>query len=614
MFNFFEVNTIRGRMVSSFLFLSILIIILAVVSVLIFNHITRITKLNREIHLLEINTLSLIYNDNDFINIETSSPAYFEKHSSFYLDQRNRLNKSIQQQLFRLRYEQSAQLVTLKASVLQIDTLIKSYNSRFEFLKTLIDRRGFKDFGLEGSMRHHAHQLETHCSPVALSDLLYLRRHEKDFILRHDIQYVQLFNERSKLLYQQVPPTSIAAKHLEQYNVLFNELVIIEQQIGLNNKSGLKHELNQLTAALQAVYNSLSRFSENQLEDTFDQSRKFFIIITISALVFAVLSGYWMSKSLSEPITRLSKLVNDTLVTKMRLAPDFSLRNAATEINILTGSFIQLINQARLQVDEIKQKSRLLKRKNKQLKKVNKELDLFLYSAAHDLRSPLTSLLGLINVIRYENKQPELHTYFEMMENSIQRLERFISQIVNFSQNKRTEIRAERINLQVLINEVFENHQFLKGYNQLERIVNIQEDLPFYSDQSRFTIIFNNLISNAIKYIDFEKSRYKIQIRILISATHAHIEFADNGQGIAPEHLKNIFEMFYRANLQSSGSGLGLFLFKETINRLKGEVLVESTEGKGTTFYIILPNLYHEVKSNEKLSWVVDTSGSLVRS
>jgi signal transduction histidine kinase len=129
------------------------------------------------------------------------------------------------------------------------------------------------------------------------------------------------------------------------------------------------------------------------------------------------------------------------------------------------------------------------------------------------------------------------------------------------------------------------------------------DEIPFYSDHNRVTILFNNLLSNAIRYADLSKPNPFIRVDIAIRKTEIIIHFSDNGIGIAQEHMDKIFDMFYRAHSDSKGSGLGLFIFDKTIKRMNGTVEVESEEGKGTTFHIRLPNLQVvKVQVYEKLT------------
>jgi len=112
----------------------------------------------------------------------------------------------------------------------------------------------------------------------------------------------------------------------------------------------------------------------------------------------------------------------------------------------------------------------------------------------------------------------------------------------------------------------------------------------FYSDRSRIGILLNNLFSNAIKYQDAGKISSFLIIDILTSSKEAIIKFSDNGIGIEENSLSKIFEMFYRATEEAKGSGLGLYIAKEAVTKLKGNIIVQSELSKGTTFEIRIPN------------------------
>jgi signal transduction histidine kinase len=597
MFKLFDINSIRSRMVVSFLFLTILILIQSLVSFFTLDRTIQIARIHSDINQLEIFTLNLIKSDNDFFNMEVINPNYFETHKSVFLTRRDSLNKRIRTKLNEVARQSSNKSYNLDVTLHEIDSMLGLYNVKFSALETILFKKGFKDYGLEGEMRFHAHELEETNSGIDISNILYLRRHEKDFLLRHDQSYLRAFQARADIILtalgKKPGANKKAIEHLREYQKLFLALAELQTRIGASSKGGLRSELNDLTVQISEQYFSLSEYSFKQSTTAQQNTRLFYIAALVIGILISILTGYWISKRLSEPITRLSKLVNNSINSKNTHKTDFSLRNAAHEIVVLTASFIQLMNKTKDQLSEIRQKSRQLKQRNKQLRKVNKELDHFLYSTAHDLRSPLTSLSGLVHVMRLENKQPELIHYFDRMDKSIQRQENFIAQIASFSKNKIMKIKSEEIDLSNLLKELIEYHQFIPGADQIKKEITVQnpEDLPFYSDYNRITILLNNLLSNAIRYADFSKPNPFIQVDISIRKTEIAIDFADNGIGIAQEHLDKIFDMFYRAHADSKGSGLGLFIFDKTIKRMNGEVQVESEEGKGTTFHIRLPNL-----------------------
>lgn len=607
MFNLNIFNSIRTRMVSGFLFLTFLVFVLAIVSLSIIDRVTKIASLHSNISQLEILTLNLIKSDNDFFEQETLNDDYFKTHKSSFIDKHDSLNYLIRRKIKAILRDETEKDFGVRNSLQVIDSMLLLYHVRFINLEKLVYKKGFKDYGIEGLMRYHAHALENVIEPPDFVGVLFLRRHEKDYLLRNDTSYLESFQERAFALRKKMELSSAkqpqAIYHLDNYRRLFNQLASIQGELGLSSKHGLRNELNKLTHLLSEQYYSLSEYSLANTQAAYYSLRIFYICLLSGAILFSILSGYWISKRLSEPIAQLSQLIKQSLQSGNIAKTDFRIRNAAVEITTLATSFILLMDQVKIQLANIKDKSNLLKKKNKELKKLNEELDNFLYSTAHDLRSPLSSLLGLVNLVRIENTQPVIVEYIALMEKSILRSESFISQIVSYSKNKRTEIKVEYIDLNTLISDILADHQFFEGALRIQKVVKVVEIVPFYSDRGRLLILFNNLISNAIKYADVDKDLQFFKIFVNVNQHEAEIEFTDNGIGIDESHLKNIFDMFYRAHQHSKGSGLGLYIFKETVHRLGGHASVESTVGFGTKFYIRIPNLVDTVRAQENLDF-----------
>ncbi len=241
-------------------------------------------------------------------------------------------------------------------------------------------------------------------------------------------------------------------------------------------------------------------------------------------------------------------------------------------------------------VDEIKQTEIKLKKQFEELQKTNRELDHFVYSVSHDLRAPLATILGLINVAEMESPTPNHQTYLEMMRNSISRLDGFIKDILDYSQNARKEVQVREINFQELIDDSISDLRMTPGAERLHVTVNVENSEPFYSDVHRLGVLFNNLLSNSIKYQDYKKMASFVAVHVCVSPEKAVIKFSDNGVGIDKNHLQHIFNMFYRASEDSVGAGLGLYIVKETMDRLRGTIKVESVLHESTTFEITIPN------------------------
>jgi PAS domain S-box-containing protein len=232
----------------------------------------------------------------------------------------------------------------------------------------------------------------------------------------------------------------------------------------------------------------------------------------------------------------------------------------------------------------------ILKQQNEELTRINSELDRFVYSASHDLRAPLMSVKGLVNVLRLDNNPESTKKYLDLIEQSINRLDNFISDIIHHSRNSRMELLVKEINFDQLLSESIGSLKYMEGAEEVESIKDIRMTAPFYSDYSRLLIIFNNIIANAVRYRNTRKKGSFIKIEVKADAEKARLRFTDNGIGIAEEYLGNVFKMFFRATAESKGSGLGLYIVKSVVEKLGGTIRVQSELGRGTTFEISIPN------------------------
>jgi PAS domain S-box-containing protein len=237
------------------------------------------------------------------------------------------------------------------------------------------------------------------------------------------------------------------------------------------------------------------------------------------------------------------------------------------------------------------------KKVEEELKVRNIELDNFVYKVSHDLRAPLSSVLGLVNLAKMDGNDDSLAEYIKLIGQKVQQLDHFISDVLSHSKNLKLDIKIEKIDLKKLIDQTYTGLNYLKGAEQIKKEIKI-EGGDFYSDPWRIGEILRNLVSNAIKYRDFNRTDPAINIHIKVSEDRTVILFADNGIGISKPDLDKIFEMFYRASEQSDGSGLGLYIVKNAVDKLGGILKVSSELGKGTTFELKLPN--HTIESVTK--------------
>jgi len=225
--------------------------------------------------------------------------------------------------------------------------------------------------------------------------------------------------------------------------------------------------------------------------------------------------------------------------------------------------------------------------KNKELIKTNQELDRFVYSASHDLRAPLTSMAGLIHLAQRDIT--EASNYLLMMHERVVVMDNYIKEIVEYSRNARLGVLLTEVPLKQLVHESVNTLKYATDTKKVHIEIHIDDNLKVKTDESRLRVILNNLIGNAFKYQDFTKPQPFLKIHTSKKENTLLLQIEDNGIGIRKEHQERIFDMFYRANDLSAGSGLGLYIAKETAEKLESTITFESEYGKGSVFTITLP-------------------------
>jgi len=201
--------------------------------------------------------------------------------------------------------------------------------------------------------------------------------------------------------------------------------------------------------------------------------------------------------------------------------------------------------------------------------------------------------LGLLNIAQKdlsENNTRQFLDYFRMMNESIGKLDETLKEIIDYSKNARIAILNEKIIFRKLLTECIDKLNYLEGADEMEIEIQDENAPLIYSDWYRLTVVFTNVISNAIRYRDFSKPKSVVHISIAADQAKTTVLVKDNGVGIAAQYLPHIFEMFYRANERNHGAGLGLYIAKETIENLGGSISATSTLHQGTTFKIEVPN------------------------
>ncbi len=229
-----------------------------------------------------------------------------------------------------------------------------------------------------------------------------------------------------------------------------------------------------------------------------------------------------------------------------------------------------------------------LKTKVLELEKTNDELNRFIYSISHDLRSPLASVLGILNLANMEKSVDDPNGYMDMIEKCVKRMDGFILKVIEYYKSIRVENEITDVYFEDLLHDSVE---MCKMQNpNVEFDMSIRQPVSFKADKFRLAVIINNLISNAVKYQKPDAVYPMVKISIDVDEQHAFMIIEDNGTGILQDHLNKLFKIFFRGDYKVTGVGIGLYIVKEALQRIGGDITVQSDYGVGTIFKVTVPN------------------------
>lgn len=253
-----------------------------------------------------------------------------------------------------------------------------------------------------------------------------------------------------------------------------------------------------------------------------------------------------------------------------------------------SGNIGRKVLGSTIDISSAKNFERTLLEKNQELIKINRELDQFVYSVSHDLRSPLLSIKGILSVID-ENASPEENQmYLSLIEKSVNRLDATIIEILDFSRNARLDQTITKLNVRDLVQNIFMDLAYVTE-DKVELKFETEGDEIIASDKARLEILMKNLISNGIKYRKKGVETSYVKVSLIETEKNYIISIEDNGEGISEDNQLKVFDMFYRASTSSSGTGLGLYICKDIVAKMNGEIDLISELGVGTRIILTLP-------------------------
>jgi signal transduction histidine kinase len=235
-----------------------------------------------------------------------------------------------------------------------------------------------------------------------------------------------------------------------------------------------------------------------------------------------------------------------------------------------------------------------LKDKNERLQKIHSEMNQFVYSLSHELRGPLMSISGVSKLAKMETKDPAVKEYFDLIDTATDKLDEFIYKMLDFYRSTKIENKVTEIDFKEVVSQQLEIYKQKWPLEDIEVIIDIKQSSSFFSDDPKIRVILNNLFHNAVVFQKEDNPNKMIKVAIDASDTAATIVLEDNGVGIEDNLIDEVFNLFQRATQKNVGSGLGLYMVKESTIQMGGKIRLESEVNQGTRVTVILPNLISE--------------------
>lgn len=608
-------NSLQSRLLVAFLSLKLITLFVIIISLLFYYRFNEFSSARISVEHVLANILQIIKSEQDFFNYETINPHFFRSGKSEYIDKHEDLFNEVRQDLNSLLEENKigsvdVDLDFVKDNLQQIIHEIESYEASFQKLIVLTKERGFKDDGLVGRMRENIHEIERLDYGISKTDMLMLRRHEKDYIIRKDTIYaVMLENLANRLLKSLKQDKSLqdnqrtyVSNLLVDYLGDFKKVTQLETRMGFNNKSGERGKMRihaDKTAHLTEQFFEKIDQQVAKMQET--QFYIFLSLITLAAL-FSLFISYVLASRITKPIAHLSQVIQETVKDGFTSPINVIESNSRDEVGELTRNFNFMLQELYQRLIEIKEKTHELELQNEELNAINSQIlesesrlaklnavkDKFFSIISHDLRSPLHTVKGFMCALESQIdifSPTEIRDFAIQSQKNIERILELLENLLQWSLSETGDLDCKpcNLNLQSAIQNNLELYKEVALDKQIALLSNLEPGLQVKADPNMLDFVLRNLLSNAIK---FSNPHSQVCIAGYVKRNNIEVAVIDQGVGMNAELLKNLFNSEDRYSAlgtkQEKGTGFGLLLCKNFIEKNNGRLSITSQEGQGT--------------------------------
>lgn len=561
----------------------------------------KISDAQHQVNTVYTHYLELAQACQNVLHVDVMTPSFHQTDESAHLKSISASFDRLSNSMMALEESPIPEFRYFHEKFIKLDTLIADYHHSYQDLVQLYHERGFVGWGLEGLMRKSIHELEKAHQYLSLSEILQLRRLEKDFFLRNDDAYVQALQTLVDSLLLSIPESHREAELLRDYADLFYQITALQKQIG-NENQGL---IAALTKTQHEIGTQLTQAQEEMEATASILIRNLFInlgLAVLACVLITVFSILFLPPLIVRPLKRLSTSMHDIIENDFKEEIGPASNKGIKEIDELSSAYKTLLLQIRNQFEHVNHQNDELRHLNEKLtiseakaRELARMKDKFFSILSHDLRGPMSTALMFLSALKEDPEsmsKQRMEKFFAKLSENFTNLNNLMVNLLNWarSQMQVIHVSEDRVNL----SEVAERNiaLFSEQIEEKDLSCEVSKQPAFgLADQNMIDFVIRNLLSNAIKFTP-EKGKIKIQLEQGQQKTV--VKITDSGVGMSDDQIHRLFvseeHLSTKGTANEIGTGLGLSLCREFIEQNKGELLVSSVKDHGTTFCIHLPS------------------------
>jgi signal transduction histidine kinase len=596
-----KIRTIRTRILTIFILSGACISLTFFISYYYFSKNEHdLWDLNRKIDLSNHYLLRDIKVIHDFFSNETINSDYYQTGKSVYLNERSLISSNFVHLIREIKQKQEKSKLGLGGKINRLSTEYQQYSRNIDSIIKTINLRGFKDYGLEGRMRYYAHQLEQAGDKIGKEQVLLLRKHEKDFILRQDDIYKQKLHiqasELKHLIRQKKnfsPKTKdLYVNYIDSYESKFDSLVYFDNLIGLKKQDGLKKKIDMQADTIDKILGTIHLSSFDKSFESLSHLKQLLILILILLAIGGIILTFWISDRISRSVIFLKEKIREFIDSDFSTKISLPVKQSKYEVDILAYQFTILQEHIENQMTTLKYKNHELEHTYNELTHRFNDMLQFNYIVSHNFRAPVANLIGLSELIitgdKSEDEKLQMTRFIQTSVLKIDAALKDLSLMLSFRST--VNIEKEAILIPELIDNIADTLQIQSEMSDMTFNVDIPDGADKINTAKTYLeSVLYNLLSNALKYRSPSR-KLAVSIQVRKTDKESIITLKDNGIGIdLDKNGKDLFGLYKRFHLMVEGKGLGLYMCKTQIETMGGTIKVESEIGVGTTFIIKLP-------------------------